>query len=172
MSNISNFAAKGNVNQGVVSFASGSNFNSWGFKEGKTATADLNSIFKQEKGADALRKLQAGPASNSKAKVSGGAKRGGKAAKKGSNVSGVVEKLAKYTPGEKKSAAKKSTTRILSRAPMLQSPGGDKQAGTTDHSTMRDFKKMISYLKKGKNAKKGGKASGTKLASGKKSSGK
>jgi len=55
---------------------------------------------------------------------------------------------------------------------MMQSPGGDKQAGTTDHSTMRDFKKMISYLKKGKNAKKGGKSSGTKLASGKKSSGK
>jgi len=62
----------------------------------------------------------------------------------------------------------------LTKAPTLQSPGGDKHAGTTDHSTMKDFQKMITYLKnKGKSTgKRGGKTSGTKLASGKKSQGK
>jgi hypothetical protein len=171
---ISKFPAKGNVGQGVVSFASGSHFNSWSFKEGKSATVDMNSIFKQEKGADALRKLTAGPASTGKAKVVGGAKRVAKGKGKVSGVGAVVEKLAKFTPGDKRSAAaKKSTARILTKAPTLQSPGGDKQAGTTDHSSMRDFQKMISYLKNKKTTvRKGGKASGTKLASGKKSQGK
>ena len=76
----------------------------------------------------------------------------------------MVERLNKFTPGGAKSASKKSTTRILTKAPTLQSPGGDKEAGTTDHTTMRDFKKMINYLKKGKSAgKRGGKASGSKL---------
>ena len=173
---ISKFSAKSAVGQGVVSFASGNNFNAWGFKEGKTPTVDMVSIFKQEKGADALKKLQAGPSSSSRAKVVGGAKRAGKAARKGgANVAGVVEKLAKFTPGDKKSAAaKKSTARILTKAPTLQSPGGDKQAGTTDHSTMKDFKKMMSFLNRSKtgSAKRGGKVSGSKLASGKKSQGK
>lgn len=174
LADISKFQSKGAVSQGVVSFASGNTFNSWSFKEGKTQTVDLASIFKQEKGADALKKLQAGPASSSKAKVVGGAKRGAKAAKKagGSNVGAIAEKLSKFTPGDKKSAAaKKSTARILTKAPTLQSPGGDKQAGTTDHSTMKDFQKMMSFLKRGKTAKKAGKVSGTKLP-GKKSQGK
>jgi len=173
---ISKFSSKGNVNQGIVSFAAGNTFSNYTFKEGKTATVDLQNIFKQEKGADALKKLQAGPSSSSRAKVVGGAKRAGKAAKKGgANVAGVVEKLAKFTPGDKKSAAaKKSTARILTKAPTLQSPGGDKQAGTTDHSTMKDFKKMMSFLSRAKtgSAKRGGKVSGSKLASGKKSQGK
>jgi hypothetical protein len=39
----------------------------------------------------------------------------------------------------------------------MQSPGGDRQTGTTDNSTMKDFQKMINYLKKNK---KGGKAAG------------
>lgn len=176
---ISKFSSKGNVSQGVVSFASGANFNSYSFKDGKTQTVDLTSIYKQEKGADALKKFQAGPvSSSSRARVVGGAKRGAKGAGKkagGSNVAGVVEKLAKFTPGDKKSAAaKKSTARILTKAPTLQSPGGDKQAGTTDHSTMKDFQKMMNFLKRSKTtgAKRGGKVSGSKLASGKKSQGK
>ena len=120
MADISKFTAKANVNQGVVPFSSGNTFSSWTFKEGKTQTVDLNSIFKQEKGADALKKLQAGPASSGKAKVVGGAKKGAKGkGKTGSGVGAVVEKLAKYTPGDKRSAAKKSTARILTKAPTL-----------------------------------------------------
>ena len=35
-----------NANGGVVSFASGSQFNQWGFKDGKTAVVDIAAIFK------------------------------------------------------------------------------------------------------------------------------
>lgn len=174
IADISKFATKANVNQGIVGFASGNNFTAWTFKEGKTQTIEIDNIFKQEKGADALRKLRAGPASSGKAKVVGGAKKGAKGKKAGSGVGGVVERLAKFTPGDKKSAAKKSTARIYTKAPTLQSPGGDKHAGTTDHATMRDFQKMITYLKnkKSNTGKRAGKTSGTKLVSGKKSQGK
>lgn len=125
---IQKFASKGNVSQGILSFAQGSTFNQYTFKEGKIAIVDLNSIFKQEKGAEALKKLQQSPATSGKAKVVGGAKRNVRGARKtqASNVANVVEKLAKFTPGDKRSAAKKSTTRILTKAPTLQSPGGDK----------------------------------------------
>jgi hypothetical protein len=172
---ISKMSAKANVGQGVHSFASGSTFSGFSFKEGKTATVDLNSIFKQEKGADALRRLQAGPSASGKAKVVGGAKKGAKGkGKGGSGIGGIIEKITKFTPGDKKSAAaKKSTTRILTKAPTLASPGGDKHAGTTDHQSMKDFQKMISFLKnKGKGGaigKRGGKSSTARHASGKKS---
>lgn len=117
---ISKFAAKGSVSQGVVSFASGASFNGYTFKDGKQATIDLNTIFKQEKGADALKKIQAGPAASGKAKVTGGARSSGsKSAKKGGKVAGIVEKISKLTPGGKKSAAKKSTAKILTKAPTL-----------------------------------------------------
>lgn len=172
---ISKFAAKASVSQDIVSFGAGPLFSAWTFKEGKTQTVDMNSIFKQEKGADALKKIQAGPTSAGKAKVVGGAKKGAKGKGKVSGgVGAVVEKISKFTPGDKKSAAKKSTTRILTKAPTLQSPAGDKHAGTTDHTTMKEFQKMIQFLKnKGKSTgKRAGKSSGTKLAAGKKSQGK
>jgi hypothetical protein len=57
VADISKMTGKGNVSAGVVSFASGNNFDAYGFKDGKSATVDLQSIFRQEKGADALRKL-------------------------------------------------------------------------------------------------------------------
>ena len=49
LADISKMTAKGGVNQGVHSFASGPTFSGFTFKEGKTATIDMNSIFKQEK---------------------------------------------------------------------------------------------------------------------------
>jgi len=52
-------SAKDGVGKGVVSFAAGNSYNGWGFKDGKTPTVDINSIFKQEKGADALKRLHA-----------------------------------------------------------------------------------------------------------------
>jgi hypothetical protein len=166
VADISKFAVKADVKQGIVSFAAGASFNSYTFKEGKNAYVDLSAIFKQEKGADALKKVQTGGASAGKAKVVGGTK-GAKASKKaaGKTVASVVEKLAKFTPGEKKSAPKKSLARIVTKAPTLQSPGGAQEAGTTDHATMKDFKKMMTYLKKSKGVagKKSGKVTGTKL---------
>ena len=128
-------------------------------------------IFKQEKGADALKKVQAGPAASGRAKVVSGAggRRGGKAMAKGRSgeIKKMVEKISKYTPGGNKSVAKKSTGRILSgKTPALPSPGGDKNlAGTTDHTSMKDFKKMIQYLQKSKSSL--GKRAGGKLSAAK-----
>lgn len=114
---------KGSVSQGIHNFATGASFTGYTFKEGKTATVDMNSIFKQEKGADALKRLQAGPVASGKAKVVGGAKKGAKMTRKMAGhqgISALAEKLTKFTPGDKKSAAaKKSTTRILTKAPTL-----------------------------------------------------
>ena len=172
---IAKMSNKGAVAAGIHSFASGDSFTGYTFKEGKTPVVDISSLFKQEKGADALKKLTSGPAASGKAKVVGGAKRAGKGKGKtsGAAVGAIVEKIAKFTPGDKGSkAAKKSTARILTKAPTLQSPGGDKHAGTTDHQSMKDFQKMISFLKnKGKATlgKRAGKASNAKLPSGKKS---
>jgi hypothetical protein len=126
---------KGNVSQGITACGGAASF-----KTGNTATVDMNSIFKQEKGADALRKVQAGPAAGGKVKVSGGAK--GKGKKK---AAAPVKALMKSTPG----AQKKSTTRVLSKGGMA-SPGGDGKKGTTDNTTMRDFKKMMKHMKKNK----------------------
>lgn len=165
---ITKFQAKGDVKQGIVSFAAGPSFSSYSFKEGKNQTVDLNAIFKQEKGTEALKKVTTAGAAVGKAKVVGGAK-GVKAAKKAAGkgvVGSVIEKLSKFTPGGRKSAVKKSTAKIVTKAPTLQSPGGAQEAGTTDHATMKDFRKMISYLKKGKGAagKKSGKVTGSKLS--------
>lgn len=55
---ISKFTGKTDPKQGIVNFSSGATFTQYGFKEGKTQTVDMVTIFKQEKGADALKKLQ------------------------------------------------------------------------------------------------------------------
>ena len=113
------------------------------------------SIFKQEKGAEALKKLQGGPSVSSKAKVVGGAKAkkgNAKSASKSGDIKKMVEKINKFTPGAGKPSVtdKKSTTRILTRPGKtpgtLPSPGGDREAGTTDHQTMKDFKKMVAWI--------------------------
>merc|ERR1712048_926430 len=89
-----------------------------------------------------------------KAKVIGGAK-GGKSAKKGSGVKSLGSKLAKFSPTNKKNAAKKSTAKIFSGAtPVLPSPGdGRSGAGTTNQQTMREFKKMVEWINKNKGKK-------------------
>jgi hypothetical protein len=166
---ISRMSAKGGVGQGVHSFASGANFSGFTFKEGKTSTVDMNAIFKMEKGADALRRLQSGAGSTGRAKVVGGPKRAAKGkGKSGSGIGSIVEKIQKFTPGDKRSAAaKKSTARIGGgKAPTMMSPG-DKHAGTTDHQSMRDFQRMVNFLKNKKISK--GKGSTARTNSGKKS---
>lgn len=56
---IAKFQVKGNLmTQGIINFAGGNTFNSYSFKEGKTVTVDMITIFKQEKGVTALKKLQ------------------------------------------------------------------------------------------------------------------
>ena len=57
----------------VVSFASGNKFQ-YGFKSGTTATVDLRSIAKNEKGANFLKDLRGSSSGPAQARVSGGAK--------------------------------------------------------------------------------------------------
>jgi len=166
MPEISKFSSKGKVNDGIVAFSTG-NFNPFGFKEGKTSTVDMTTIFKQEKGADALRKLQAPAGGSSKAKVVGGAKAKKQIKKgaKGADVRRMVDRISKFTPGQKGSVAKKSTSRIMSgKTPTLPSPGGDKDAGTTDHQSMKDFKKMVAWIQKSRGKGGLGKKTGGKLS--------
>ena len=98
---ISKFSAsKQNTNQGIISFASGNTFNQYGFKEGKTQTVDMVTIFKQEKGVNALKKLQQ-TASTGKAKVTGGAtlkKRSRNVSTgKSGGVKRLTEQISKFT---------------------------------------------------------------------------
>jgi hypothetical protein len=151
---------KGGAGAGVVSFSSGATFSNWTFKEGKTPTVAMASILKQEKGASPKKADPTG-----KAKVIGGAKSGGKSGKTASKSLG--SKLAKFSPTNKKNAAKKSTAKIFSGAtPVLPSPGdGRSGAGTTNQQTMREFKKMVEWINKSKgkgSAKKVGKKSASK----------
>lgn len=123
-------------------------------------------IFKQEKGVNALKKLQQS-ASTGKAKVTGGAtlkKRSRNVSTgKSGGVKRLTEQISKFTPNKSnKSAAKRSTQRILTKTPSIPSPGSGSQKGTTNHQSIEEFKKMVDYFNKKYKARN---------ASGKKSSG-
>ena len=99
-----------------------------------------------------------GPASTSgKVRVIGGAKRKAKQLEKATQRSGdgvkkIAEKISKFTPGGNSTTAKRSTHRILTgKTPIninLPSPGAGSQAGTTNHQSMEEFKKMVAYFNK------------------------
>lgn len=141
---IAKLSGKGAVSGDVVKFSSGDKFNQWGFTSGKTATVDMNSVFKLEKGAAALSKLTAG-ATSVKPKVVG-AKGKGKAkaaAKKGSGVGALSQKLDKMTKDAKKSSKK------LSGSVGMMTPGDKASAGTAQVKSFDQFKRMVSWYKKG-----------------------
>lgn len=149
---ISKFQAKASVAQGVVKFAAGDTFTAYGFKSANTAVLDMNSIYRSEKGGAPKSKTPA--AKSVKPKVSGGSKVIKKSPKKGAGS--LAGKLAKYTPGGKKTLPKKSVG--AAGAGTMASPGdGMSQAATAEAKTMKQFKQMLAYLKKNKGAK--GKAS-------------
>lgn len=137
-----------------MKFAAGENFTAYGFKSANTATMEMAAIYKSEKGA--LR--PASPGKSMKPKVKGGSKA---IKKKGSpqKGSGVAEKLARFTPGGKKAIPKKSVGGV-GRGGMA-SPGDRMSEGATaEVKTMKQFKKMVEYLKKnkGKQSAKGKKS--------------
>lgn len=131
---------KAKVDAGIVKGAGkGDEFAEFSFKEGNTAVLKLQEIFVQEKGKDALKKLEQQQESSAAPKVKGGAKGKKKAAsksaakdKKAGGKKSVeqgetrrsVDKVLKYTPNKpssrketpqkgttgKASAAKRSTT--------------------------------------------------------------
>jgi hypothetical protein len=83
----SKFAGTKSVDQGVVKFLSGDSFNSWGFKEGKTAVVSMDTIFKAERGTSAKKTAQ----TSQKPKVVGGKVKG---PKKLITKGGSVSKIA------------------------------------------------------------------------------
>ena len=184
---------------GIVKAGSGKGeeFSEFTFKEGTTAVLKLQDIFVQEKGKEALKKLETAEptATVAQPKVKGGAKNKKKALSKsaakekktkkstgGSEVRKSVDKILKYTPSKsaakkeptpqksvgKQSAAKKSTTGGKKQTPAMPSPGGKKSTKTTDQMTMAQFKKYLDWHEK----KKGGKASSGGKVLGKRSAGK
>jgi hypothetical protein len=163
-----------------VTFASGDHFDAFTFKDGKTPTVDLLSVFKIEKGAPALRKYNQSPSSVAKTKVVGGAKlkKGSKGISKGADIKKLAEKISKFSPAGKSTAAKRSTQRLSQgKTPTVPSPGAGSHVGTTNHQSMEDFKRMMQYYNKkykgkkaGSNSSAAGKASGGKRTGGKLSS--
>ena len=156
-----------------MNFANGQQFTNFTFKDGKTPTVDMITIFKQERGANALKKLQSAQMASSKARVTGGLKmRKTKAMEKAaganarSDIKKLAEKISKFSPGRaSNSAAKRSTHRILTgKSVDMPSPGAGSQVGTTNHQSMEEFKKMVAYFNK--------KYKGSGTGSGKKSLGK
>lgn len=89
----------------------------------------MKSIYKSEKGG--LPKAKGSPAKNVKPKVSSSSKPIKKSPKK---AAGIASKLAKYTPGGKKSLAKKS----VGAAGATATPGdGGSEAATAQVKTMK-----------------------------------
>jgi len=65
----------------------------------------------------------------------------------------LTSKIAKFTPGAGKRTGKKSLVRASETGP-IPSPGENKsEAATTDLTTMKQFKKMVEFLKKSKAGK-------------------
>lgn len=141
MPDISSFKNSGSVAQGVVSAST-----TYNFKEGKTAFVSLESVFKQEKGANALSKLSQG-GSSGRVKVSGGQTKKSKSAKKGgSKKAAAVGALMRSS-----SANNKKSVTLGAKGPNVQSPGNAGADGSANISSMRDFKKMVSMIKNQKN---------------------
>jgi hypothetical protein len=110
---LSKLTGKGNVDASVVSFASGKNFSAWDFKEGKTPVQDMVSIFKLEKGAAALNKLQDASSASGKVRVISSIKGKKVSVQKSSAVKGLSKKISKFAAGGKDTAGmKKSTARL------------------------------------------------------------
>jgi hypothetical protein len=139
---MSKISTKGSVSQGVVKFASGESFNNYGFTSGKTATLDLNNIFKMEKGAAAFSKLSSGGVSI-KPKVTAGKVKVAKKHAKKAGTEPVAKKLERFADNKKK-----STKRIPGSVGGMPTPGDKGSAGTTGLKTMDQYKKMIAWYKK------------------------
>lgn len=146
--------SKATANGGVVSFASGSAFNQWGFKDGKTAVVDIAAIFKQEKGTSHVAKS---PSSQGKVRAVGGAKKGKVSSKKpkASGIGKTVSKLLKSaTPGRKSVGNAKKSTAKLGKTGAMKTPGSAAKPGTAQISSQDDYNKMVSFLKKSRKGSK------------------
>ena len=140
---VSKMSGKGNVAGGVVKFGNGATFTNYGFKAGKTAVLDSNTLLKADKGTTAASKDKA--TKSVKPTVKGGLSVKKKTITKKS-VAGVAAKIAKYTPGGKE-MAKKSTSRVGPKAIATPSDGAS-SGKTTELKSMDQFKKLVAWHKK------------------------
>lgn len=156
---ISKFSTKASVSQGVVKFGAGDTFTAYGFKSANTPTMDMNAIYKSEKGGAPKAKA---PAEKSvKPTIKGGSKAIKKSPKKAAAAGAIAGKLAKYTPGGKKTLAKKSVGHAVAGGTMASPGDGMSAAATAEVKSMKEFKQFIAMMKRtGKGKASMGKKSG------------
>jgi hypothetical protein len=144
----SKLSGKGNVENSVVTFATGKAFNAWDFKEGKTPVQDMVSIFKLEKGAAALNKLQDASSVSGKVRVISSVKGKKASAKKSTATKSMSKKISKFSAGGKDTAGmKKSTARLAGgKLPSMKSPGVGATPGGTPGFNKDQFRKMVAFL--------------------------
>jgi len=124
--------SKGAVSQGIVKAGA----NAANYTVGKTATVDMNTIFKQEKGAAAFAALSGG--GNVKPKVLGGKGSKKKVAPKKAG-GGIASKIMKASANAKKTAGR------ISAGDMLTPGGASDGKLTTGPQSLGDFKKMMKW---------------------------
>ena len=132
--------SKGNS---VVRFAAGDKFQ-YGFKSGSTATVDLKSIAKAEKGANFLKDLKSSSSGPAQVKVSGGTK--GKKAKATPAGSKTVKAASKAIVKGKN--AKQSVARVGGSVPNVATPGKSASKVATPKLNQSTMQRMKEYLKK------------------------
>lgn len=125
--------SKGAVSQGIVKAGD----NAAKYTVGKTATVDMNTIFKQEKGNAAFAALSG--SGNAKPKVVGGKASGKKKASVKKASGGMGAKIMKAANNAKKTAGRVSAGDMLT-------PGGASDGKlTTGPQSLGDFKKMMKW---------------------------
>ncbi len=142
---VSKFAAKSSVAQGVVKFQSGDSFNPWSFKEGKTAVVSMEAINRLERGA--VKKGASGSAQKPRV-VGGKGKTGRKAV---AAAGGVGARLSKQSVGIGKEG-KKSNVYRSHETPRLTP--GDKASVSSAKITKSSMDRFKTYLKRTKGGKK------------------
>jgi len=131
----------------VVSFAAGGKFG-YTFKVGGTATVDMVSLFKTEKGAAALKKLE-GSSTGGGVKAVSSVKKAKPASK--AKASGGVASTSKAIMKTKD--AKHSVARLGGKVPKMATPGASGSAKQTPGVNKKAFNKMKEFLQKQKGRK-------------------
>jgi hypothetical protein len=147
---------KGSVSQGIVKAGD----NAASYTVGKTATIDMNTIFKQEKGNAAFAALAGGV--NVKPKVLGGKASGKKKVVAKKSSGGMGAKIMKASANAKKTAGR------ISAGDMLTPGGASDGKLTTGPQSLGDFKKMMKWYNAKQKASVSKKSASKKIGKGSK----
>jgi hypothetical protein len=140
---VSKFAAKSSVSQGIVPFQTGDAFTGWQFKEGKTPVVSMETVHKAEKGGS---KKQIAVTSQ-KPRVVGGKVKSGK--KMGKGGPSIAQQIAKHNVGIGKAS---KTIGKGGQTPRL-TPGEKASVASVGKMTKTSLDKFKSYVKKLKGKK-------------------